>query len=278
MRIVKAFKAAMMVAAILCMGMLTSCSTPKNVTYFQDLSDGTRTDIAAALDIRVRPDDRLSIVVVSKDPQLASLFNLPIIGQRVGATGEAAKSLSSSSQIASYVVDRYGDIQFPVLGTIHIGGMRRAEVAEYIQKELMSRNLIKDPTVVVDFLNHGVTVLGEVASPGRVTFDRDRYTILDALGEAGDLTINGERETVLVVRQEEGREVAYRVDLTNAESLMQSPVYYLQQEDVIYVSPNDVRKRMTTANGNTPLTATFWITCASFLSSLATTVVVIVNK
>ena len=161
-----------------------SCHTPKDVTYFNDIQTGESRDIPVANDITVRPDDRVSIVVVSKDPALASLFNLPMVAQRAGQPGVTSASGSSSNEVASYVVDAYGDIQFPVLGTLHIGGMRRAEVAEYIQKELISRNLVKDPVVVVDFLNHGVSVLGEVNRPGRVNFDRDRFTLLDALGSA----------------------------------------------------------------------------------------------
>ena len=123
--------------------------------------------------------------------------------------------------------------------------------------------------MVVDFLNHGVSVLGEVNRPGRVNFDRDRFTLLDALAGAGDLTIQGKRTDVLVLRQENGKQMAHRVDLTDSRSVMESPVFYLQQDDVIVVSPNDVRKRQTTANGSTPLTPGFWISIASLLTTVA---------
>lgn len=245
-----------------------SCSTPKDITYFSDLQSGDTRDISNVTDLTVRPDDRVSIVVVSKDPALAALFNLPMVSQRAGQPG-VTSAASGSNEVASYVVDAYGDIQFPVLGTIHIGGMRRAEVAEYIQKELINRNLVKDPVVIVDYLNRGVSVLGEVARPGRITFDRDRFTLLDAIAGAGDLTIQGKRTDVLVLRTENGRQTAYRVDLTNSRSMLESPVYYLQQDDVVVVSPNDVRKRQTTANGSTPLTPGFWISIASLLTTIA---------
>lgn len=250
---------------------LGSCRAPRDVTYFSGLDGGARTELSAAADITVRPDDRLSIVVASKDPQLASLFNLPMVAQRVGQPGvESSAAGRSSNEVASYVVDPYGDIRFPVLGTLHIGGMRRAEVADYIRGELTGRNLVKDPVVVVDFLNHGVSVLGEVNRPGRVTFDRDRFTLLDALAGAGDLTIQGRRTDVLVLRHEEdGRRTSYRVDLTDGEGTMRSPAYWLRQDDVVYVSPNDVRKRQTTANGSTPLTPSFWISIASLLTTVA---------
>ncbi len=252
-----------------------SCRTPKDVTYFQDGIDGAQIEIATPTDIKVQPDDRLSILVNSKDPALASLFNIYMPQQRVVTPGITIQTNRGSvNEVASYVVDSYGNIQFPVLGTIHIGGMRRQEVAEYIQNELIRQNLVKDPTVIVDFLNHSVLVMGDVTRPGRVTFDRDRYTVLDAISDAGDLTINGKRTDVKVMRNENGRQKVYELDLTKGDQVMGSPAFYLQQNDVIYVSPNDVKKRTTTANGNSVLTPSFWISIASFI----TTVLVLVIK
>ena len=258
-------------AVIMLAGVLGSCRTPRDVTYFSNIGDADRRAISEAADLRVKPDDRLSIVVVSKDPQLASLFNLPMVAQRIGQPGVTSTPLtrSTSNEVASYMVDPSGNIEFPVLGSIHIGGMKRDEVASYICNELVGRDLIKDPVVIVDFLNRGVSVLGEVASPGRITFDRDRFTLLDALSQAGDLTINGKRKDVLVMRRQGDEQISYRVDLTDAGSLANSPVYFLQQDDVVYVSPNDVRKRQTTANGNAPLTPSFWISIASLLTTVA---------
>lgn len=258
---------ALMVVAVA----VSSCRTPRDVTYFSNISDTDRRAIEQAGDLRVMPDDRLSVVVTSKDPQLAGLFNLPIVAQRVSQPGVTSSIgvRSSSNEVASYVVDGKGDIDFPVLGEIHIGGMKRDEVAAFIRNELKSRDLVKDPVVIVDFLNRGVSVLGEVAKPGRITFDRDRFTLLDALAQAGDLNINGKRTDVLVMRRVGDEQISYRVDLTDAGSLAQSPVYYLQQDDVVYVSPNDVRKRQTTANGNAPLTPSFWISIASLLTTVA---------
>lgn len=253
---------------------VSSCRSPRDVTYFSNMPEGVQTEIRTVNDIVVRPDDRLSIVVASKDPQLAALYNLPLMAQRTGQPGITTTINRSSNEVASYVVDNDGNIQFPQLGALHIAGMKRSEVAEYVRNELVNRNQVKDPTVIVDFLNHGVTVLGEVNKPGRVNFDRDRFTLLDALAGAGDLTIQGRRKDVLVTRIEDGKQVSYRVDLTDAEKTMESPVFYLQQNDVVYVSPNDVRKRQTTANGNAPLTPSFWISIAS----LATTIAVLLWK
>lgn len=242
---------------------LSSCHTPKDITYFQDVTDGSRCDIAPEKELVVEPGDQLSIIVHSKDPQLANLFNLPISANRLGQIGE-----SYSNLVSLYTVDSYGDIEFPVLGTLHIGGMKRTEVAEYVKKELLQRNLVKDPTVIVDLYNRWVNVLGEVTSPGRVNITSDKFTILDALAGAKDVKIDGKRTNVVVLRKENGREVAHTVDLTDTRSLLSSPVYYLQQNDIIYVEPNDVRKRQTTANGNAVFTPSFWISIASFATTL----------
>lgn len=252
---------------------LSSCRTPKDITYFQDIQNGTRIETAPVKEMTVQPDDRLAIMVHSKDPQLASLFNLQTSQQRAVGS-QIVNNGNGANQMPTYTVDTYGDIEFPVLGTLHIGGMTRPQVAEYIKKEIMQRNLVKDPTVIVDFYNRTVNVLGEVKAPGKIDINRDRFTVLDAIAEAGDLTIDGRRTNVIVLRQEDGRQVAHTIDLTNAQATAASPVYYLQQNDVIYVEPNDVRKRQTTSNGSTVFTPAFWISILSF----ATTVVLLVKN
>ncbi len=256
--------------AIAFVAALTACQTPKDITYIQNLNSGQSVSSAPINEITAQPGDRVSIVVHSQDAQLAEIFNLPIQSRRIGtATGRQSAAAASSGsynsgQTAPYIVDSFGDIDFPVLGPIHVTGMTRQQIAKTIKDELISRRLLKDPTVVVEFLDHSFTALGSVGQPGRIIFDRDRLTLVEAIGLAGDLTIDGERTNVKVIRTEEGREQAYEVDLTDANSLFQSPVYYIQQNDIIYVEPNDKRKRETTSNGNTPFTPSFWISLASF--------------
>lgn len=258
---------------LIAMASLSSCRTPKDITYFQDITNGQRLEVTPSSELLVKPGDRLSIVVHSKDPQLAVLFNLPVASRRIGDIQTATistpgSSSSNSNESSSYTVDSYGNIDFPVLGTLHIEGMRRTQVAEYIKKELIQRNLVKDPTVIVEFLNRTVSVLGEVSNPGKVAIGRDQFTLLDAIAAAGDLTIQGKRNNVIVLRMEDGRQVAHTVDLTNAQATFSSPVYYLQQDDVIYVEPNDLRKRTTTANGSAFQTPSFWISIASFVTTV----------
>ena len=249
--------------------LLGSCATPK-VAYFQDVEPGTPEQVLNRLDIRVRPEDKISIVVNSKDPLLMELFNLPTVSRQIGSG--SGSSGSSSQGLSGYTVDKSGNIDFPVLGAVHVAGMTREEIASYIKEELVEKNLVKDPIVTVEFQNLTVSVLGEVASPGRYNIDKDRLSLLDAISMAGDLTINGKRDNVLVQREENGKKVLYKVNLNSGLDLYASPVYYLQQNDIIYVEPNSMRARQATVNGNSIRTPSFWIS----LVSLATTVTVLI--
>lgn len=251
--------------------LVTSCSSSKKITYFQDLKPGQESPITIASPIRLQPNDKISIVVSTGDGRLNSLFNLPVTRTGIGSSSSSSSSTTSGNEnVAPYTLDRQGDINFPVLGKLHVAGMTREELAEYIRRELISRDLAKNPIVTVEYMNLSVTVMGEVGGPGRYAIDREDYTILDALSEAGDLTIYGKRDNIRVLREENGMQRVYTVDLNSGRALTQSPVYYLQQNDVIYVEPNDTRARMSTPNGNSALTPTFWISIVSFAATVAT--------
>ena len=245
-----------------------SCSTPKEISYFQDLQPGvTELTITDPVEIKVRPKDKLSILVNAQDPKLTNMFNLPIVSQQIGQ--ESTGSSGTIRGVSGYTVDSFGDINFPVLGKIRVEGMTREQIAEYLTGQLKEQELIKDPVVTVEFMNLGVSVLGEVNRPGRISINRDNLTILDALSEAGDLTIFGKREKVLVLRQENGKQRVYGINLCSADQLYTSPVYYLQQNDVVYVEPNDTKSRQSTVNGNTVRSTSFWISLASLITSIA---------
>lgn len=250
---------------------LVACSTPARITYFQDLRPGeSEQQVVAATEIKVRPGDKLSIIVNSRDPQLTLLFNLPYVGQQIGQGSVTSNATSSNSQgVSGYTVDEQGMIDFPVLGKIEIAGKNREEIAAFIKEELLAKNLVKDPVVTVEYMNLCISVLGEVASPGRYSIDRDKVTLLDAISMAGDLTIYGKREKVLVLREENGVQRVYGVNLCSAEHLYTSPVYYLRQNDVVYVEPNNVRARQATVNGNNVRSTSFWISLASLLTTIA---------
>ena len=246
--------------------LLSSCKAP-HVGYFEDLTPDQTQTINNVTDIRILPDDKLSIVVKSKDPLLSELFNLPVISNRIGYS--QSSSGNNSQQMSVYTVDSKGEIDFPVLGKVRIGGLKREEVAETIKQQLISKNLVQDPVVTVDYANMGFNVMGEVNKPGRYIFDRDHLTLLDALSMAGDLTIQGQRENIKIIREANGQRTSYEVNLMSTKDLFSSPAYYIQQNDVIYVEPNKFRARQTTVNGNNVLSAPFWISVASLLTSVA---------
>ena len=252
----------------------TACSAPK-IAYLEDINSGQTVQIANVKNIRILPDDKISVLVNSRDPLLSNLFNLPYVTRQLGAIDNRS---SYSQGLSGYTVDTEGNIDFPVLGKVHVAGLTRSGIAAKIKGELEGQNLVKDPVVTVEFLNLTVSVLGEVQRPGRFSIDKDRVTILDAISMAGDLTIQGKRENVLVQRDVDGKTTLYRVDLTKGSELYASPVFYLQQNDVVYVEPNAMKARQATVNGNNVRSTAFWFSLVSVLTSIATTVTVIVTK
>ena len=254
------------------------CAAPQNIVYFQDTADRELATDVQPSQIRFRPEDEISIIVNCPSAELMAQFNLPYVTRRLGQTGSSSLSTTANGNgtgICGYTVDANGDIDFPVIGKIHIGGLTRSEVAALIKKELQSRDLVRDPVVTVEFMNLTISVMGEVARPGRYSISRDHVTVLDALAQAGDLTITGRRDNIRVIRDEGGVQKTYLVDLRSAQELTKSPAYYLSQNDVIYVEPNEMRTRQSTVNGNTVMSASFWISIASLAATLTSTITVV---
>lgn len=237
----------------------SSCRTPQDVVYFQDITSETTAPVNGK-SIVVQPNDRLMIMVNARDRDVSEMFNLSSASRTLGNGG----SYNSNQGVAPYIVSARGDIDFPFLGVLHVAGMNRSELAGFIKGQLEAKGLAIDPIITVDFLNAGFSVLGEVNNPGRYSIARDEVTILDALAMAGDMTINGKRENVRLLRTENGVQKTYILNLLSDEELRNSPAYYLQQEDVIYVEPNPTRVRQSQLNANTVLTPSFWISIASF--------------
>ena len=250
-----------------------ACSTPANISYLQDVREGTTLTPPKASAIRLVPMDQISIVVSCRDPQVAAMFNLPMYTRRIGEQSALSTSLTSGNTgVSGYTVKSDGTIDFPIIGEIKVAGLTREETERIIKERLIESKQIKDPVVTVEFMNLGFSVLGEVSRPGRYAIDRDKFTILDALGRAGDLTIDGRRENVTLLRNEGKQDTVYQINLLDAQSLYASPAFYVQQGDIIYVTPNERRIRESTINGNTIRSTSFWIS----LSSLATSVAVLV--
>lgn len=244
---------------------LVSCNTSKEILYFQDVVVNQSEAIEGARDITVQPKDQISIMVSSKDPQLAALFNLTRVQYRAGATD--LRSSSNNGEISGYTLDEKGDIDFPVIGTLHIAGMTKSQIAALIKKRLVKEDLVKDPVVTVEFMNLYFSVLGEVKAPGKYGITKDQISLLEAISMAGDLTIYGKRDAIFVIREESGERVTHWVDI-RSKDFFKSPVYYLKQNDVVYVQPNKVRAGQSTINENSVKSVGLWISIASFLTSL----------
>lgn len=240
-----------------CALMVTSCNTIKDIAYLQDISTTTPITLQNPEDIRLEPGDQLSISIHGRDPKVVEIYNMPNV---TNATGGSTK--------ASYTVNANGQIDMLQFGLIPVAGLTRAELANQIKYRLVSSGVVRDPVVVVDFATMTYSVLGEVAMPGRKPIDRDHMTLLDALAQAGDLTIYGKRNNVLVMRNVNGKQTAYRIDLTNTESVYASPVFNLKQNDIIYVEPNTKRANESVNNANTLRTPTFWFSAITLLTTV----------
>lgn len=257
---------------------VSSCNSSKKIVYMQDRQVGVPTAITNYNEIKVRPGDQLSISVSCKDPALAAMFNptqqynnqsgaTSIGGTSRNPVGVQASSGNGQNSVFPYTIDSKGDIDFPILGEVHVAGLNREQVAALIKKKIIDGHYITDPKVQVSFYNLHYTVLGEVKSPGVYYINDDDVTVLDAIAEAGDLTITGLRNRVFVTREFDGQRTTYQLDLTSAD-VYDSPVFYLQQDDMIYVEPNSMRAGQSTVNENSFKSVGMWMTITSFLLSL----------
>ncbi len=253
--------------------LLASCATYKKINYIQDVEAGKAESIIINEGILIQPKDMISIIVSSKNPELSVNYNLPVVSYQAGA--EITSGISAR-RLAAYVVDNDGNIDFPVLGEIHAAGLTRWELSKEIKSRLIGEGHLKDAVVTVQFMNFKISVLGEVTSPGTYTIDGDKLTILEALSLARDLTIHGCRDRVFVIREKDGERITYQLDLRSVE-LFNSPAYYLQQNDVIYVEPDKVRAGQSTLNENSVKSASFWISIGSVLTTIATFIVTVLN-
>lgn len=248
--------------------MLSSCGSIKDFNYFQDTTAGDVNRVSDALKtVKIKPHDKISIIVTCRDPQLSAMFNLVSTTNRVGQTYSQS---TGYGYVSYYTVDPSGEVDIPVLGKIHVAGLSRSEIAEKVKQRLVSSEQgVKDATVTVEYADLHVGVLGEVRNPGIVPIDRDRYTLFDALERAGDLTQYANRKHVKVFRKNGENIETYEVDMTSFKDVCNSPVFVMQQDDIIYAEPNKVKARTSTATGNTLLTPSFWMSVISVGISIA---------
>ncbi len=221
----------------ICLGLtilLASCGSTRQAAYFSGQKDGTIVDTAAIPDTKIQKNDILGITVSSLNSTASNAFNAPAI------TSTSVTTNDGTMQSAGYLVNTAGSIQFPVIGTVKAAGLTLEQLRAGIVKELTDRKLLLDPIVSIRYLNFKVTVLGEVAHPTVVNVPNEKITILEALGLAGDLTIYGRRDNVMVIREESNQKAFKRLNLNSSE-IFTSPYYYLRSGDVVYVEPNKAK-------------------------------------
>jgi polysaccharide biosynthesis/export protein len=230
----------------------SSCVNAKKTIYFNNIQDTVLTQQIMNLEPVIRKSDLLLISVSSLNPEASMVFNSPNFVNAAGGGGGAGgvtpagsaapvNPVSSSSTLLNgYLVNTDGEVKFPVIGNIKAEGLTKKQLEDQITRELVSRKLLIDPIVTIRFMNFRVTVIGEVARPSTINVTNERISILEALGLAGDLTIYGKRENVLLIREEGTNKIVHRMDLTSKD-VLSSPYYYLKTNDIVYVEPNNAR-------------------------------------
>lgn len=224
---------------------ITGCTTSKKIIYFQNLDDAQLKPLNTEYEAVIKKDDRLTIVVSGPDKMVCAPYNLTL--NEMSSTGSLGNGSNPEQMTLGYLVDSNGDIDFPILGKIHVEGMTRNDLVNYLTAEIGKD--VKEPVVYVAFRNYKITVLGEVRNPGTYTIDSEKINILQALGYAGDLNLTAQRQDILLLREVDGVITHHRIDLKEKE-ILESPYFYLQQNDVIYVLPSATRvASATTATG-----------------------------
>lgn len=251
------------ILALLLVVLMSSCVTRKELTAFRTVTAETAEEVNKTLkpqpEPRVKINDALIITVSGLDPEAVIPYNLPTVSYE----SPASSTVPTTSSFQYYTVDEQGYIDFPILGKLYVVGLRQSEVINLIESKLQGQ--VVNPIVTMRFLNARVTVLGEVKRPGTFTLNNGRMTLLEALGVAGDLTQYANRSNVLITRENNGKVEFARLDLRSDE-VFTSPYFYLQQNDVVYVEPNQAR---TTSNQSIGL----WLSMVGTVASAATVVV-----
>ena len=248
--------------------LLASCATNKRAAYIQQVQTDIPTAIEQDYQIRIKPLDRLTVTINSKDPELAAPFNAA--SSYNSLNGLSSYSSSSNGNLQILTVDKEGKIQLPIIGEIDCDGLTRHELAKKIENTIRENGMVHEPIVLIQFADVKFSVLGEVARPGQFSITKDRISLFDALAMAGDLTIYGQRENVALIREENGMRTVHYFDLKNPD-ILTSPYFYLQQDDVVYVTPNKYKAQAGEINQN----RSFYISLVSVAVSVATLLVTI---
>ena len=251
--------------------MMGSCGSSKQIAYFQNIDTLSLAASKGLYDAKIMPKDELTITVLTTNPEVSAPFNLTV-NSKVGSSGQMS---SGGGSLQGYLVDNDGDINFPVVGKLHVAGMTKTECEDMI-KEKITPYLAKteNPIVTVRTSSYRVTVIGEVGSSKVVPVTTGQMSIIEALAQAGDLSIYGKRDNVLLIREDAtGEKHSYRLNLNDA-NLFNSPYYYLQQNDIVYVEPNKVKTMNSTIGSST----TLWFSFVGIVTSVASLVLSVIRK
>jgi len=241
---------------VLALGLLAaSCTTYKQYGYLQDIKDVELGEFSTNYEAIIKKDDRLRITVFGPDSKVVAPYNL-CFGENISTSG-------GNSQY-TYLVDKRGEITFPVLGLLHVEGMTRRDLELYLMDRIGKD--VKNPTVLVEFYNYTITVLGDVGGPGNIKMESERISIFKAIAQAGDLNITARRDNVLLVREVDGKPTYHVINLKHAE-LLSDELYFLQQNDILYVTPG--------AAADTNRTLSFWLSIIGAISSVSAVVVAV---
>jgi len=255
---------------------MSSCATKKQtLPYFENMQEASGVMGSSTYEVKIVPDDELLITVNSTDPRATAEYNLPLanpaINNRYSSGANDLKTISQASQYQTFLVDKQGDITFPKLGKVHVAGMTLEQVRNYLTGRISEE--VKDPLVHVSLLNFKVNVIGEVKNPMTVIVKSERFSILDALAGAGDMTEYGNRENVLVIRERpDGTKEYVRLNMQDP-NIVNSPYFYLRQNDVVYVEPNKIRNSISKYDQNKSYRVQVISTVVSALSVVATLVI-----
>lgn len=246
---------------VLLVALMTSCSAPKNVAYLWNSDDVDLSQSQYLYDAKIMPKDILTITVNTVNPEASAPFNL-VVSTALNNNGQ----IGNQRALQTYLVDNEGGIDFPVIGYIKVGGLTKRECEKLIHDKVKPYlNAAENPVVTVRMSSYSISVLGEVNRPGSYQVSREKINILEALAQAGDLTIYGVRERVKLIREDaQGHKQIHTVNLNDA-NILTSPYYYLQQNDILYVEPNKVKARNSTVGQTT----TLWFSATSILISMA---------
>ena len=251
------------------LSLLVSCKVPKDVTYFQgidSLSPERMKTMVQEYSTTICDDDLLTITVTAWDPVAVTPFNPPPFAYLI--PGET--DIAAAQQLHTYLVDNDGYINFPVIGRMKASGLSKRELSDNLQKEIAL--FVKEPIVDIQIVNFRITLMGEVARIGRYTIPNNRISIIDAIGQAGDLTINANRKNILIIRTNDNVPEYGRVDLTDP-AIFTSPYYYLKQNDIVYVEPNNAKKRNANYSSAQQYSITVFSAILSTVSLITTSVI-----